>query len=82
MNYLRIRAVPVFFILFFIATPPTVYGWYDETHLVIAKAAGYSKWYNAVGADIAKIKAGSKESYRRLTKGIGERKNSRKIYKP
>ncbi len=33
MNYLRIRAVPVFFILFFIATPPTVYGWYDETHL-------------------------------------------------
>ena len=63
MNYLRIRAVPVFFILFFIATPPTAYGWYDETHLAIAKAAGYSKWYNAVGADIAKIKAGSKESY-------------------
>jgi hypothetical protein len=32
-------------------------GWYDETHLAVAKASGYSKWYNAVGADITKIKA-------------------------
>jgi hypothetical protein len=29
----------------------------------VAKAAGYYKWYNAVGADITKIKAGSIESY-------------------
>lgn len=34
-----------------------VFGWYDETHLAVAKASGYSKWYNAVGADITKIKA-------------------------
>ena len=33
------------------------FGWYDETHLAVAKASGYSKWYNAVGADITKIKA-------------------------
>jgi len=36
----------------------TVFGWHDETHLAVAKAAGYYKWYNAVGADITKIKAG------------------------
>lgn len=32
-------------------------GWNDETHLAIARAAGYAKWYNAAGADMAKIKA-------------------------
>ncbi|MDP2646338.1 MAG: hypothetical protein Q8P24_15475 [Desulfobacterales bacterium] len=37
--------------------------WFDETHLAIAKAAGYPKWYNAAGADIAKIKAGDVESH-------------------
>ena len=35
------------------------YGWYDKTHLTIAKVAGYERWFNAVGADIAKIKAGN-----------------------
>jgi hypothetical protein len=39
------------------------YGWHDETHLAVAKVAGYYKWYNAAGADIAKIKAGSIEGY-------------------
>lgn len=38
-------------------------GWHDETHVAIAKAAGYKKWYHAAGADIAKIKAGRIESY-------------------
>lgn len=38
------------------------FGWHDETHLAIAKAAGYWKWYNAAGADITKIKAGRIES--------------------
>ena len=37
---------------------PGAYGWHDETHLAVAKAAGYYKWYNAAGADITKIKAG------------------------
>ncbi len=31
--------------------------WNDETHVAIARAAGYGKWYNAAGADIAKEKA-------------------------
>ena len=38
------------------------YGWYDKTHLTIAKVAGYERWFNAVGADIAKIKAGNVEA--------------------
>ena len=36
-------------------------GWFDETHLAIAKAAGYRKWYNAAGADMIKLKLGKKE---------------------
>ncbi|MCW9066548.1 MAG: S1/P1 nuclease, partial [Ignavibacteriaceae bacterium] len=37
------------------------YPWHDETHIAIAKATGYKKWYNATGADMAKLKAGSIE---------------------
>src|SRR5689334_6682695 len=35
--------------------------WHDETHLAVAKAAGYAKWYNAAGPDVAKEKAGERE---------------------
>ena len=35
--------------------------WHDETHLAIAKSAGYVKWYNAAGPDVTKIKAGDIE---------------------
>ncbi|MEE9610661.1 MAG: hypothetical protein V3W19_05380, partial [Desulfatiglandales bacterium] len=35
----------------------------DETHIAIAKVAGYYKWYNANGADMAKIKAGKIEAH-------------------
>ena len=38
------------------------WAWHDETHLAIAKAAGYHKWYNAAGADITKVKAGDVEN--------------------
>ena len=44
-------------------SPSFSYAWHDETHLVIAEAAGYQKWYNAAGAPIAKVKAGDKEGY-------------------
>jgi hypothetical protein len=37
--------------------------WHDETHLAIAKVAGYNKWYSAIGADMAKLKAGDIESH-------------------
>jgi len=36
--------------------------WHDKTHLAVAKAAGYSRWFNATGPDMAKIKAGDKEN--------------------
>lgn len=41
--------------------PAVGWSWHDETHLAIAKAAGYKKWFNAAGADITKIKAGNLE---------------------
>lgn len=43
-------------------TPRISTAWNDETHLAIAKAAGYYKWYLAAGADMIKIKAGKIES--------------------
>ena len=33
------------------------WAWHDETHVSIAKAAGYRKWFNATGADMIKVKA-------------------------
>ena len=53
----------VFLIILCVFNLNKAFGWYDETHLAIAKAAGYAKWYNAVGADMAKTKAGSIEFY-------------------
>lgn len=44
-------------------SPKQASAWHDETHLAIAKAAGYSKWYSAIGADMAKLKAGNIESH-------------------
>lgn len=43
--------------------PAHALGWFDASHLAVAKVAGYEKWYTAVGADMAKIKAGSIEGY-------------------
>ena len=37
--------------------------WFDETHLAIAKAAGYAKWYNAAAADVSRIKLGAREGH-------------------
>lgn len=63
MRSLRIQSMIFLPVLFIITNLSTAFGWHDETHLAIAQAAGYGKWYNAAGADIAKIKAGSKEPY-------------------
>jgi hypothetical protein len=35
----------------------------NETHLAIAKAAGYNKWDSSAGAEITKMKAGDVEQY-------------------
>jgi len=46
-------------ILMFLLVPQfhTAWAWNDETHVAIAKAAGYKKWFNAAGADMIKVKA-------------------------
>jgi hypothetical protein len=49
-------------VMFFIAILyGNSYSWHDETHIAIAKATGYKKWFNATGADMSKLKAGDVE---------------------
>jgi len=52
-------------------TAQSSFGWYEETHMAILKAAGDSNWYNAAGPDIAKIKAGRIESYNHFFNNTG-----------
>jgi hypothetical protein len=47
--------------LFVFSFASSSYPWHDETHIAIAKTTGYKKWYNATGADMAKLKAGNVE---------------------
>ncbi|MEE8397538.1 MAG: hypothetical protein V3S89_00950 [Desulfobacterales bacterium] len=46
-----------------ITLPSIASAWHDETHLAIPRAAGYAKWYNAAGADMARLKAGDIEGH-------------------
>jgi len=46
--------------LWLVLCPPAA-AWHDATHLAIAQAAGFDHWYLAVGADMAKVKAGAIE---------------------
>jgi hypothetical protein len=57
-KYSIITLLAVFFVISFAGDS---YPWHDETHIAIAKATGYKKWYNATGADMAKLKAGNVE---------------------
>jgi hypothetical protein len=59
-QYFFITIVSIFLITAFAGNS---YPWHDETHIAIAKAAGYKKWFNAVGADMAKLKAGDVEKF-------------------
>ena len=54
------KLLTVFALLLFAAQ---AWAWHDKTHLMIAKAAGRTSWYNAAGPDLAKIKAGNIEEY-------------------
>jgi hypothetical protein len=57
MRRSKISVLLILTAFFILLSPENTSAWYDETHLAIAKAAGYRKWYNATGADMAKIKA-------------------------
>ena len=57
-----------FFLLLFACTflfhhPIASEAWFDETHVAMAKAAGYSKWFNACGPDMIKEKMGDLEGH-------------------
>jgi hypothetical protein len=60
MRWFFIRGIIILLFILNI-TPGTSWAWHDQTHLAIAKAAGYQYWYNAAGADMTKIKAGAIE---------------------
>jgi hypothetical protein len=62
MNHLKIMRTLVLIVSITTVCSSTSFAWHDETHIAVAKAAGYTKWYNATGADMAKIKAGRVES--------------------
>jgi hypothetical protein len=63
MRRLRCSIIlPVSCFCFVLLAAGIAFGWHDKTHLAIAKAAEYDGWYNAVGADIAKITAGDSEA--------------------
>jgi len=51
----------IFGLAFVLLAPGPLIAWHDETHLAIAQAAGYDHWHLAVGADMAKVKAGAIE---------------------
>jgi hypothetical protein len=61
MNMPRTQLIVIYLSSLLVLQFHEAFGWHDETHLAVAKAAGYDKWYNATGADITKIKAGSIE---------------------
>ena len=56
------KVIACLLVSFTLALPAPGWCWHDETHIAIAKVAGYKKWYNATGADMTKIKAGNIES--------------------
>jgi hypothetical protein len=61
MGKLKTSAVIALFLI--LAAAGQAAAWYEETHLAVAKAAGYAKWYNAAAADIAKAKMGPREGH-------------------
>jgi hypothetical protein len=62
MKRLHIFIFIIVFVLLGTTFPKRSLAWHDETHLAIAKVAGYEKWYTAIGADMTKLKAGDIES--------------------
>lgn len=60
---MKISLLKLFLILGLVLSCSQAHAWFDKTHLAVAKAGGLQSWYNAAGPDLAKIKAGNKESY-------------------
>jgi len=52
LKYRGMSVMTVFMVLFFNAAES--YGWHDRTHLAIAQAAGFERWYSAAAPDVVK----------------------------
>jgi len=61
MKIAKYPIITLLTVLFLVGFASNSYPWHDETHIAIAKSTGYKKWFNATGADMAKLKAGSVE---------------------
>ena len=59
----RFKGMVIFSCIILLVAHSSAFGWYDKTHLAVAQAVGYERWYNAAGADIAKLKAGNVEGF-------------------
>ena len=53
----------LFACIFLFYSPAPSESWFDESHVAVAKVAGYSKWFNAVGPDMIKEKMGDREGH-------------------
>jgi hypothetical protein len=73
INVRKLKGKIVLASVFVLFVYSSAYGWYDKTHLAVAKAVGYEQWYNAVGADIAKLKAGDVEGYNHFYNNLEDR---------
>jgi hypothetical protein len=60
-KYMKRMVAAAVLLLFIAGAPSPVLAWHDETHVAVAKVAGYAKWFNATGADMIKTKAGGIE---------------------
>jgi hypothetical protein len=63
LKIMKFLAVTMLLAVMAVLSPSPSSTWYDETHLAIAKVAGYEKWFNAAGPDVAKLKLGDKEGH-------------------
>jgi hypothetical protein len=63
MKKRNVYCIVVLGFLLIALSPSFSSAWDDDTHIAIAKAAGYYKWFNACGADMAKLKAGNIEGH-------------------
>jgi hypothetical protein len=70
----RILILICLFLLIVPGVQSVAHGWHDQTHLAVSQAAGYDKWYLSVGADMAKLKAGTIEKFNHYFNNIANRK--------
>jgi len=68
----RQSKIVILLILFFFIPYRETFPWHDETHIAIAKAAGYELWYNVTGPDVARLKLRDRESYNHFYNNPGD----------